>query len=168
MTNLNREFCFAVKAARRESGLSQSVLAAEIGCKQSALSMFEQGDGTKLSDEAVKKLSAKFGIELPKEESAAPAAAMPAPRGFGGLAPRPLGAVHRGFCPNPHCPTNANVYEVDGERFAVPDREAADPVGGKFCAMCAEVLEKRCPNCGAHIHKGAVCSHCGTKYVAIE
>jgi hypothetical protein len=39
-------------------------------------------------------------------------------------------------------------------------------VGGKFCAVCGEVLEKRCPNCNAPIHEGAVCSFCGSPYVS--
>ena len=56
MTNLSPEICRKVKEARREAGLSQSVLAAEVGCKQSALSMFEQGDGTKLNEEVIEKL----------------------------------------------------------------------------------------------------------------
>ena len=55
VTNLNVEFCKKVKEARRKAGLSQSVLANEVGCKQSALSGFEQGDGTKLNEEAVRR-----------------------------------------------------------------------------------------------------------------
>ncbi len=157
MTNLSSEFCLKIREARREAGLSQSVLAAEVGCKQSALSMFEQGDGTKLNDEVIHALSAKFGIplEFPKgtdgeEESSS--------RRF---------AVHseeKGFCPNPHCPSN-HGYEVEGRAFYRPDRSAADPVGGTYCAVCGEVLEKRCPNCGAPLHDGAVCSFCGKPYV---
>ncbi|MBQ5530808.1 MAG: helix-turn-helix transcriptional regulator, partial [Kiritimatiellae bacterium] len=43
MTNLSPEVCLRLKEARRSAGLSQSTVAAEIGCRQSALSMFEQG-----------------------------------------------------------------------------------------------------------------------------
>lgn len=143
-----------IKEARREAGLSQSVLAAEVGCKQSALSMFEQGDGTKLNDAVVEKLAKKFGIDLKAPvEKAAPAEL------------RLVTTVATGFCPNPHCPSN-RCYEVDGRTFYRPDRTSADPVGGKFCALCGEILEKRCPNCGAPVHEGAVCSHCGEPYVS--
>jgi len=144
-----------IKEARREAGLSQSVLAAEVGCKQSALSMFEQGDGTKLNDGVVEKLAKKFGIDL----KATVAEVTPQPSAM-----RLVTEAATGFCPNPHCPSNRS-YEVDGRTFYRPDRANADPVGGKFCALCGEVLEKRCPNCGAPVHEGAVCSHCGEPYV---
>ena len=62
MKNLNPEFCRKAKVARKDAGLSQSELASEIGCKQSALSMFEQGDGTKLSDEVIEKIAKKFNL----------------------------------------------------------------------------------------------------------
>ena len=145
--------------ARREAGLSQSVLAAEVGCKQSALSMFEQGDGTKLNEEVIGKLSKKFGIPLESEDDEGSGAGA-------AVLPRRVGLGVKGFCPNPSCPTN-EVYEVEGKKFARPNRSAADPVGGKFCAVCGEVLEKACPNCGAAVHEGAVCSFCGAPYVAI-
>ena len=109
--------------------MTQGQLAAEVGCKQSALSMFEQGDGTKLNDEVIEKLAKKFNLSL----SPSPA--------------KPLNSVDnqtikqsnnqtilRGFCPNPHCPTNKE-YFVEEIRLFLPDREAADPVGGKYCTM---------------------------------
>ena len=156
MTNLSPEICLKLREARREAKLSQSELAAEIGCKQSALSMFEQGDGTKLNDAVIGKLAKKFGVSL---EVKAPVS-------------KPTGtcftaSASRGFCPNPKCPSNA-AYEVDGRTFLRPDRAAADPAGGKYCALCGEVLEKRCPNCGAQVHDGAICSFCGEPYVSIS
>ncbi len=162
MTNLDREFCISVRNARRERGISQSMLAKEVGCKQSALSMFEAGDGTKLNDETVLKLAEYFGLEIPRENApAAGDAAVPnISRPFANT------AIERGFCPNPNCPTNKR-YTVEDRIFARPAREECDPAGGKFCAICGEVLEKRCPNCGAHLHEGGVCSFCGEPYVAI-
>ena len=159
MTNLNPEICQRLRIARKEAKLSQIDVAREIGCKQSALSMFEQGDGTKLNDDAVKKLAEKFGVDLssvrsaPKAAVAAPASTMSGVRGVG-------------FCPNPHCPSN-HSYEVDGKTHFRPDRVAADPVGGRFCALCGEVLMKSCPNCGAAVHDGGICSICGDPYVAV-
>jgi len=155
---LNPEICYRIREARRTARLSQSVVAAEVGCKQSALSMFEQGDGTKLNDEVITALSKKFGISL--TETAAEEV-KPVPTEF---PPVSVVRIH-GFCPNAHCPSN-KLYEVDGRTYALPNRLTADPVGGKFCAMCGEVLEKRCPNCGAPLHDGAICSLCGDPYVA--
>jgi len=118
--------------------------------------MFEQGDGTKLNDAVVEKLAKKFGIDL-KASVAEEPVSVPGPR----QATTPA----TGFCPNPHCPSNRS-YEVDGRTLYRPDRASADPVGGKFCALCGEILEKRCPNCGAPVHEGAVCSYCGEPYVS--
>lgn len=145
--------------ARRDAGLSQSVVAAEVGCKQAALSMFEQGDGTKLNDEVIRKLAEKFHVELPKEQSSE--VPLPGPR-----VTVPVFVPHSGFCPNPLCPSHS-IYSIEEMRFAKPDRVTQDPVGGKFCAVCGELLERKCPNCGAPVHDGAICSLCGEPYVAI-
>ena len=159
MTNLDPEICRKAREARKQAGLSQSVVAREIGCKQSALSMFEQGDGTKLNREAIENLCRKFSIPL-LEQSGNKASA------GSSLAAQIFDVSHeRGFCPNPNCPSH-QVYEVEGKRFFKPNRNEQDPVGGKFCAVCGEVLEKRCPNCNAPIHEGAVCSFCGAPYVS--
>jgi len=159
MVELSPEICLKIKAARRAAKLSQSVLAAEVGCKQSALSMFEQGDGTKLSAETISKLAERFGVSLAAggEEENLPAI---------GRATLPSVSVVHGYCPNAHCPTNS-LYEVDGRKLVLPNRQKADPVGGRFCAYCGEVLEKVCPNCGAAVHDGAICSHCGEPYIAV-
>ena len=151
MTNLRPEICFRLRDARRGAGISQQTLAAEIGCHQSALSMFEKGDGTKLNADSVGKFAKKFSVDLNGGTQEAPKIEISSP--------------HTGFCPNPSCPSN-RAYEVDGRRLYLPDRESADPAGGRFCAMCGEVLERRCATCGASVHAGAVCTHCGQPYVA--
>ena len=155
MIDLSPEICQKLKEARRTAKLSQSVVAAEVGCKQSALSMFEQGDGTKLNEAVIKKLAEKFGVSLAERSPALV------------QVPAPIASGERGFCPNPHCPSNKS-YEVDGRTFLLPDRVVADPVHGRYCALCGEVLEKRCPNCGRPIHDGAVCSLCGEPYIAVK
>ena len=158
MTNLRPEICIKIRDARRAAGISQSALAREVGCGQSALSMFEQGAGTKLNDEVIGKLAEKFGIDL-REEGTGDSLS-------GAGLPVHCAESGRAFCPNPDCPTNVR-YTVSGRVFARPDRAAADPVGGRFCAVCGEVLERSCPSCGAPVHEGAVCSHCGSPYVTI-
>lgn len=162
MINLSPEFCFQLKEARRAAKLSQSELAACVGCKQSALSMFEQGQPTKLNEEVVRKLAEKFHLELQEEKQ--PERTLPAPSPV--IIPSNPAYVVRGFCPNPSCPSN-RPYTVASRTFYLPDREAADPIGGKFCALCGEVLEKRCPNCGAPVHAGAVCALCGDPYLHV-
>ena len=157
MKNLSPDFCFKAKEARRAAKISQGELAAELGCNQSAISMFEQGDGTKLNDEVIGRLAKKFGLEI--RPDASQSSSLPT-RAAAANVP------HSGLCPNPGCPSN-HFYEVEGKRFSRPDRSAADPVGGRFCAVCGEVLERRCPNCGAPVHDGAVCSFCGEPYVAV-
>ena len=154
MKALNPEVCFKLREARRLAGLSQHVLAAEVGCKQSALSMFEQGQPTKLSGEVVEKLAKKLGVDLAAASSSSPSPSSPSP----------VFASGSGLCPNPQCPSN-RAYQVGGRVLYAPDRAAADPVGGRYCAVCGEVLERFCPNCGAPIHAGAVCSLCGQPYI---
>lgn len=159
MKNLSIEFCRSVKAARRDAGLTQGELASEVGCKQSALSMFEQGDGTKLNDDVIEKLAKKFNLSY--KASQPNSSSQTSVQIHSG----PI-TLKRGFCPNPHCPSN-HEYFVEEIRLFKPDREAADPVGGKFCALCGELLEKKCPNCGAPVHAGAICSLCGQPYVVV-
>lgn len=151
MKTISPEVCIKLKEARRTAGLSQSMLACEVGCKQSALSMFEQGQPTKLNTEVVEKIAEKLGVDI----SSPAASEEKEPVVF---------SPHEGFCPNPKCPSN-HSYQVDGKTFYQPDRNVADPVGGKFCAVCGEILERRCPNCGGMIHAGAVCSFCGEPYI---
>ena len=158
MINLSPDICRKIKLARREAGLSQSLVAKEVGCLQSALSMFEQGDGTKLNDEVIKKLCKKFAIELPKEGEE------PVPQPAAPVLPFVSPAARRAFCPNPHCPSNL-PYTVEGRALLRPDSRLADPVGGKFCALCGEILERTCPYCGAPVHEGGICSFCGEPYV---
>ena len=159
MTNLSPEICFKLRDARRAAKLSQSELSAEVGCKQSALSMFEQGDGTKLNEAVIGKLAEKFGVSLAAERPVQ----VSVPVDFPAVAASGV----RGFCPNPQCPSN-RPYEVSGRTLFQPDRSAADPVHGKYCALCGEVLEKRCPNCGVPVHDGAICSFCGEPYITIS
>lgn len=159
MTNLNPSICYKIRDARRAAKISQTNLALEMGCKQSAISMFEQGNPTKLNSAVIEQIAKKFGVSLEdKKNPSAPAVA--AVMNF------PSEEIARGFCVNPFCPSNRRIRA--GERqLILPDRKVADPVGGEFCAMCGEVLEKRCPNCGAPVHDGAVCSICGEVYVVV-
>lgn len=161
MINLSKEICLKFKEARRSKGLNQSSLARQVGCQQSALSMFEGGMTTKLSDETVSKLSEILGVPLEEKADAAEPATEPASTELlAGLVSEPP----RGYCPNCHCPSNV-PYTVEGRLFYRPTRAIAAPSGGKRCAVCGEVLEMRCPVCGAPLNDGACCAVCGSSYV---
>ena len=154
MINLSPEICFRLREARKAAKIGQTELAHEVGCKQSAISMFEKGSPTKLREETIRRIAEKFGVSLSGDEKGKEVEV--------GIS---VDSAVKGFCPNSSCPSNS-AYEVDGRRLFIPDREKADPVGGRFCAICGEVLEKRCPNCGAPIHAGAICSICGEPYIS--
>ncbi len=151
MKNLSPEICRQFGKIRRAKDISQSSLAAELGCKQPALSMFEAGDGTKLSEEVVRNLAARLGISLDQP-----------PETEGDLAE----SACRGFCPNFQCPSNI-PYLVAGRLLFGPSRNMSSPVpSARRCAICGEVLEHRCPTCGAPLNDGACCCVCGMPYVA--
>ena len=110
-----------------------------------------------LNNNVVEKLSKKFGIDIDLAKPVSEVAASSVQR-HGSFVPG------SGFCPNPCCPTN-RPYQVEGHDHFNPDRLMADPVGGRFCAMCGEALERKCPSCGAPVHAGGFCSLCGDPYV---
>lgn len=152
MAQLSTTNCRLLARARRDKGLTQSALAQAVGCKQSAVSMLECGQPAKLSQEAVDKIAAVLGVALePVSEAAAvPAAAL-------SLAGR------QGYCPSAACPSNV-PYAVTGELLFWPRPQAA--AAGRRCVFCGEVLETRCPQCGAAVTDGACCGVCGAVRVA--
>ena len=156
MSNVSKDLCLRFAEARRTKGLRQTELAVQVGCTQSALSMFEGGQPTKLSDETVKKLSEVLGVPL-QEEKSSPDVKLASES----CTPQ---VVVRGFCPNCHCPSNV-PYVVEGRLLYRPSRKVASPTGGVRCTQCGEVLEMRCPRCGAHLNDGACCAVCGAAYV---
>ncbi len=163
MTNLSTEICLKFKEARKAKGMNQSALARILGCQQSAISMFEGGMSTKLSDETVQKMAEVLGVKL-EEETRKAAPAVPASTVQASSAVDGLTQIARGYCSNCHCPSNV-PYVVDGRLFYRPSRALAAPTGGARCAVCGEVLEMRCPVCGAPLNDGACCAVCGSAYV---
>ena len=156
MSKVSKELCLRFAEARRAKGLRQTELAARIGCTQSALSMFEGGQPTKLSGETVKKLSELLGVPLHEE--------VPAVSALPSIGPCESQITIHGFCPNDQCPTNV-PYVVNGRLFCRPSRKIASPTGGVRCALCGELLEMNCPSCGAPLNDGACCAACGAAYV---
>ena len=165
MINLPVEICLKFKEARKAKGMNQSALARAIGCQQSAISMFEGGMTTKLSDETVVKMADFLGIKLEDEKKVEESEKS---GGTGFAASSTVGSstslVHHGYCPNSNCPSNV-PYVVEGRLFYRPSRMIASPTGGIRCAVCGEVLEMRCSVCGASLNDGACCAVCGQSYV---
>lgn len=128
-----------------------------VGCKQSAVSMFEAGMTTKISDETVKKMADVLGVSLE------PKIGMPqeTPTSY---VQSPTASIVHGYCPNGDCPSNV-PYMVGGRLFYRPMRLVASPIGGIYCTQCGELLETRCPSCGAPLNDGACCASCGSAYV---
>ena len=141
-----------IAEARRAKGLTQSKLAQAAGCTQSAVSMFEKGDATKVADATIVKMAELLGVELKAKNKAA------------ALPTKPTSPHTRGYCPNCGCPSNV-PYVVDDRVIFRPLRETAAPNGGARCVVCGEVLETCCPSCGAPLNDGACCAVCGQPYV---
>ncbi len=139
-----------VRTARRDRGLSQSGLAREVGCKQSAISMFEGGRTHVLAEEKLRAVCEL--LDLPWEQSSGEPATPPA-----------LHETSRVYCPQAECPSNI-PYLVAGDLRFLPAQQlitASEP----FCRYCGEVLEHHCPECGRPVAPGACCSGCGCAYV---
>ena len=141
------------RQARRRQGLTQSQVAREVGCKQSAISMFEAGRADALSQEKQQKLAELLGI--------APEFLAAKDSGHPGRVPLALK-----FCPIPDCPSNI-PYFVAGRLCLRPAMVQGVRGAREWCASCGEVLEESCPNesCRAEVQEGAFCRKCGTAYV---
>ena len=149
MASLSFVFCRQLSRARRDKGLTQSALAQAVGCKQSAISMLESGQPEKLSQETVSKIAALLGVvlETPSSESTP------------SLAPPSVSSVVRGYCPNAECYSNT-PYVAQGDVLFWPRLQSL--AGGGHCIFCGELLEARCPQCGAAVTEGACCPACGS------
>ncbi len=140
-------FHLQLRDARRERGLTQAELARQAGCTQSALSMFESGQGSALATDTLKKISTLLGVAFDETPSALP------------------GVSRKTFCPNFECPSSV-PYFVGAELFIRPAFFNAIP-NAKYCPHCAELLLTTCPNCNAQLPEtpGACCMVCGKSYV---
>ena len=107
MQNLARTVCEKFREARRTHGLTQTALATEVGCQQAALSMFEKGNGTKLSAEYVEKIAKRLGLDLAALQKQVANEEQ-------NLATAPIVSV--GFCPEPECPSRTRMSVQHGIR----------------------------------------------------
>lgn len=138
-----------LRNARIAAKLNQRDLALQVGCTQSQISMMEAGRATALSKENIGKIAKVLGVELPEES----AAALPIVTSMGVA-----------FCPNFQCPTNY-PYFVGGQLFFLPLGSCGC---GEHCLFCGELLERKCPNCGAVVTRaGGCCASCGSGLLAM-
>ncbi len=137
---------------RRNRGMTQSSLAAEAGCTQSAVSMFEAGRSEALSQEKIRAIADILELDI-SQFSAAP--------------PPVSGDTCLKFCPIDECPANI-PYAVRGELCFKPRLTRAATGRPTRCGDCGEVLEERCPNpdCSASVCPASFCPNCGTAYVS--
>jgi transcriptional regulator with XRE-family HTH domain len=142
-----------IKTARLQRHLSQSALARKVGCKQSALSMFESGRATALGAQTIGKLCDELGLLPPSQAEIA------------ALTQNETVTItgERTFCPNPQCPSNLPI-DIGGNVALVPRGHLAQS-HECHCAWCGEVLERACPECGAPVNAGAFCTCCGKSYL---
>ncbi len=140
-----------IKSARQQRHMSQSELARKVGCKQSALSMFEGGRHTALNAGVIGKICDELGLLPPTQGESIEKAEV---------------VGQRSFCPNPECPSNLPMMVGDRQVF-IPHKNVVGE-GECHCAWCGEVLERACPECGAAVNAGAFCTHCGTPYLVSD
>lgn len=139
------------RQARRRQGLTQSEVARQVGCKQSAISMFEAGRSDALSQEKQRRLAELLGVDVELLTSSQ-------------IARRVVPVLK--FCPVGDCPSN--IPYVVGDRVCLRPTMIQGVKGVlEWCASCGEILEEICPNenCRTEVFEGAFCRRCGTAYV---
>lgn len=139
-----------VREARRRKGLTQAQVAEAIDCKQSAVSMFENGRRDALSRDKLVSLGKLLDVDPSRAAQESDA---------------PTGNLR--YCPDVNCPSN--VPFMVGGRVAI--RPSMTPVSGSapsYCRYCGEVMAASCSNaeCKESPEPGAFCAACGTAYIS--
>ena len=142
-----------IRNARRSKGLTQSELARLVGCRQSAISMFEGGHADALAKKTIMAIGEKLSISpelLVAEETI-----------------EGTRVLTLKYCPVDACPSNI-PYVVRDEVFFKPSMSVGPSGESTRCGLCGELLEETCPNaeCDAALAEGSFCRECGTPYVA--
>jgi len=143
-TTANRPLYRILSDARRTKGMTQSALALQADCKQSAVSMMERGKEDALSWTKIETIAGILEVDV---------------SAFAPKQPETASAVRNSaaYCPIFDCPSNT-PYTVNGRLLAMP--RAAHNAGDKYCTYCGELLETACPGCGQPITAG------GTAYIS--
>jgi transcriptional regulator with XRE-family HTH domain len=140
------------RSQRRALGVTQSQLAEEVNCAQSAVSMFESGRMDVLSRDKVAAIAAVLDVDL--DEIFSVDLAMNGPV-----------SVLK-YCPSDECPSNI-PYVVRAQLCFQPKMVLAPTAQQTRCAGCGDVLEDCCPDesCCAPVEEGSFCMCCGSAYV---
>ncbi len=147
-------FSALVVEARRRRSITQSALAQHIGCKQSAISMFERGNRQALSQDKQEALATFLELAWPPAEDSPTS-----PDADVVCESRPIA-----YCPHFDCPANYPYWI--GTRLMVMPR-ATNAQAGKHCRYCGEICETHCPHCKAPYEHGAFCTTCGHAYIFV-
>ncbi len=139
---------------RRSMSMTQAELASRVGCKQSAVSMFEAGRMSALAHATIERIAdilevclADFPVVSSEDKS-----------------PR----VSLKYCPVDGCPSNV-PYAVGDELHFAPAMVRAPCEQKTRCSACGEIMQSACPNneCGVGVVEGACCPVCGMDYVTV-
>ena len=143
-----------IRDARCAKGITQSRLAESVGCRQSAVSMFESGRADSLSRKTLGLIADHLGLDI-KDLSAMDL------RTVEGR------SLMLKYCPVDECPSNI-PYAVRNRIQFVPSMVEAPASEETRCSLCGDMLEALCPNadCRAELNEGAYCLECGQPYVA--
>jgi len=143
-----------IRDARCAKGITQSRLAELVGCRQSAVSMFESGRADSLSRKTLTLIAGQLGLDIKSlsDVDVRPAAAR---------------SLLLKYCPVDECPSNV-PFAVRNRIQFVPSMVEAPASELTRCSLCGDVLEALCPNvdCRAELNEGAYCLECGQPYVA--
>ena len=141
-----------LRDARRKAGITHASLAKQADCKQSAISMMEQGGNNILAQETIHRIAEILQVDISAyaEEDSAQVA----------------GQIVFKYCPVYDCPSNM-PYAVGAKVFFLPNTEKHEAGKIQHCRMCGEILEEKCPECGNKVRKGACCESCGASFVSM-
>lgn len=135
-----------VRQARLAKHLTQAQLADRVGCTQSAISHFENGDFSALSQETLLKIQA---VVSSAHEAVAPSEVL-------------------AFCPNPDCSValttvNQGTLSIRPVMYRITSKTVA-----VHCKICGSLLDYGCRSCLTPLVDGAsFCVGCGTSLVQV-
>jgi DNA-binding XRE family transcriptional regulator len=142
-----------LREARRRKGLTQSEVAEQVKCKQSAISMFEAGRSGALARDLILKLAKLLDVDVKTESLQAEEVPSPGP-------------LRLKYCPLADCPSNV-PYVVGGRLCFRPSLVEESVAVRSRCRLCGEPMEASCPNpeCRTDVAEGSFCRTCGAPYV---
>ncbi len=138
---------------RRELSMTQAELAGRVGCKQSAISMFEAGLARALAGKTLERIGKILDVDISEFPPVSAAGEPP--------------KVALKYCPIDGCPSNI-PYAIGDDLHFAPSMVRSQEKDHARCVLCGELMQAQCPNsdCNAAVVAGACCPQCGTPYVA--